>query len=297
MTASVGVLFPGDMGAALVRRLTAHGHRVVSCLEGRSPRTRDAAGATGVVALPSLADVAVQADLVLSVVPQEAAPAVARDFSAAAQEAAVRSLYVDCNSLAPASMVEIAGVLAVTGCDCVDGAFVGSAAALGGKTTLCLSGPRAPEAARLLGDALPVRVLGGEVGLASAFKLSVYGFNKGLVALYLEMVTAADRLGLRDELIGTLRDFYPGSVETAERLLPTYPRHAPRRIDELSEVIGWLGALGQSAGMATATRAVIEEIAALGVPAENGWDAAALLDELCGRGLLRRDALPPDGGD
>ena len=36
---SVGVLSPGEMGAAVATVLRAHGLRVVTCLEGRSPRT------------------------------------------------------------------------------------------------------------------------------------------------------------------------------------------------------------------------------------------------------------------
>ena len=109
----------------------------------------------------------------------------------------------------------------------------------------------------------PSKLVGEEVGVASAFKLSIYGFNKGLVALFLEMVVAADRIGLRDELIQCLRDFYPGSVETVERLLPTYPRHARRRTQEMTEVVEWLGELGLSADMAAATRAVIQDVASL----------------------------------
>jgi 3-hydroxyisobutyrate dehydrogenase-like beta-hydroxyacid dehydrogenase len=285
---TVGIVSLGEMGAAVARRLTAVGDRVVTCDQGRSSRTIEAAGAVGAEVVPSLSDMAREAAVVLCVVPQDAALEVARDFSSASLDAGARPLYVDANSLSPAAVGEIAGVLASAGCDCVDGAFIGNAASLGGKTTLHLSGPRAGEAATLFDRAIAVRVLGGEVGAASAFKLSIYGFNKGLVALFLEMMAAADRLGLQGELMDCLRDFYPGSVDTVERLLPTYPRHAHRRAAEMAEVIAWLGEIGQSADMATGTRAVIEDVASLGLPVEGEWDTETLVAEMCRRGLLRR---------
>jgi 3-hydroxyisobutyrate dehydrogenase-like beta-hydroxyacid dehydrogenase len=289
---TLGVLYTGEMGAAVARRLTASGHRVVTSANGRSPRTLEAAAASGVDVLPLLSGVVREAELVLCLVPQEAAVAAAREFAAATVAADARPVYLDANSLAPATLREIVGVVTASGCDCVDGAFIGNAASLGEKTVLCLSGPQASWAAGVFGEALAVRVLGEEVGIASAFKLSIYGFNKGLVALFLEMTAAADQLGLRQELIGCLRDFYPGSVETVERLLPTYPRHARRRTQEMTEVVEWLGEIGQSADMAAATRAVIQQVASLDLSHDGEWDAETLVAEMCRLGLLRARGDP-----
>jgi 3-hydroxyisobutyrate dehydrogenase-like beta-hydroxyacid dehydrogenase len=289
---TVGVLFPGEMGVAVARRLTARGHRVATSARGRSHRTLEAAATAGVDVLPELSDVVQVAQLVLCLVPQEAAVEMARAFVAATEATGERPMYLDANSLAPATMREIAGVVTAGGCDCVDGAFIGNAASIGERTVLYLSGPQAPRAAGMLRDALAVQLVGEEVGVASAFKLSIYGFNKGLVALFLEMVVAADRIGLRDDLIQCLRDFYPGSVETVERLLPTYPRHARRRTQEMTEVVEWLGELGLSADMAAATRAVIQDVASLQLQDDGQWDAEKLIVEMCRRGLLRGRGAP-----
>lgn len=286
------ILSPGDMGAAVARRLSAAGERVVTSGHGRSSRTLEAAAAAGIQVVPALSDVVREAEVVLCLVPQEAALDVAREVASASRAEGARLLYVDANSLSPATMREIVGVLEGSGCDCVDGAFIGNAASLDEKTALYLSGPRAGEVAGVLGDALAVRLLGDEVGVASALKLSVYGFNKGLVALFLEMTAAADRLGLRQELTDCLRSFYPGSVATVERLLPTYPRHARRRVSEMSEVVEWLDEIGQSADMAAATRAVIGQVASLGLPDRDGWDAESLVADMCRRGLLRGGDAP-----
>ncbi len=290
---TVAVLFPGEMGSAVACSLAAGGIRVVTCVEGRSMRTWAAAQSCGVERLPTLESVVETGDVVLSLVPQWAALSVARGVAEAARFAGVQPIFVDANSVSPRLMAEIASAVEQSGCPCVDGAFIGNASSLGVRTALYLSGRHAERAAALLAPGLPVRVLGAETGAASAFKLSVYGFNKGLVALFLEMICAADRIGLRDELLEHLRDFYPGSVATALRLLPTYPRHASRRVLELDEVVGWLDSIGQRADMAAATREVIAAVDALELPAGAAWDAESLLGELCRLRPLGHHAEPP----
>ena len=164
-----------------------------------------------------------------------------------------------------------------------------AAPALRQRTTLYLSG--APAEQLLLGDALRCGWWScGDVGAASAFKLAFAGFNKGLVALFLEVMAAAAGLGQRDELLGCLREFYPGTVETVERLLPSYPRHAARRADEMDELVASLRAQGSEAPMAAGAGVVLARFAALGLDAEAGWHLDAVL-EACAR---RRDFL---GGD
>jgi hypothetical protein len=274
------MLYPGDMGSAVARRLAEAGVDVVTCLQGRSERTRRLAAEAGVRDAPSLGDALGSCDLVVALVPQAAAADTAAEV-ARALPGPSRPLYLDANSIAPSTVGEIAGRLEAAGVDCVDGGFIGSAAELGGRTTLYLSGARAGDAEAVLGRALSVRVLHGDVGVASAFKLSIFGFNKGLVAHYLDMLSSADAIGQRQELLACLRLFYPGSVETAERLLPSYPRHARRRADELTEVVEWLLSIDEPAAMARATREVLAELATVEFPARDRWDAEAVVDRFC----------------
>jgi hypothetical protein len=57
----------------------------------------------------------------------------------------------------------------------------------------------------------------------------------------------------------SLRSLYSGSVETVERLLPSYPRHVARGIEELKQGLQWLRRLDQDGPMASATKTVLEE--------------------------------------
>jgi hypothetical protein len=159
----------------------------------------------------------------------------------------------------------------------VDGAFVGSAAELGGRSRLYLSGPRADELAAVLPEPFHAKSVGPVIGDASALKLAFAGFNKGLVALFLEVMEAGGAAGERDELLTCLRAFYPGTVETLERLLPSYPRHAARRADELDELARWLASEERDDAWAEAARDVLRRVAALGLDGTRDWTFAEVL--------------------
>ena len=286
---SAAVLYPGEMGCAVARVLVAAGWSVGTHLWGPSLVCRADAEAAGIADLASLDEAVGASELVVSLVP----PAVALETAEAVAEAARRSgrrpLYLDANSVAPATVAAMAATVAGAGLDCVDGAFVGSAAELGGRTRLYLSGPRAGELAAALPDALHATALGVEPGAASAFKLAFAGFNKGLVALFVEVVAAGGVAGERDELLACLRAFYPGTVETLDRLLPSYPRHAARRADELDELARWLTSEGGDAAWAIAARDVLRRVAALGLDGTREWTGAEVLAALAAAGPTRDD--------
>lgn len=268
---AAAILYPGEMGGAVARALVADGWSVCSYVEGRSAATSAVAEAAGVRSLASLNEVLEEVDLVISLVPPAAAEEVARAVASAARNVGRRPLYLDLNSVAPGTVKSVAASLATSGLDCVDGAFLGSAAAIGGHTSLYLSGPRSAEVEAILPQTLHAARLGGDVGAASAFKLAFAGFNKGLVALFLEVMAAAEATGKPDELLASLRTFYPGTIDTLERLLPSYPKHAARRADELEELARWLAEEGGDPTWARAARGTLARYAALGLDGERSW--------------------------
>lgn len=274
---SAAVLYPGEMGCATARVLVAAGWDVCTHLWGPSLICRGDAEAAAIVNLGSLDEAVAASDVVVSLVPPAAALETAQAVSGAARQSGRQPLFLDANSVAPATMSAIATTLEGAELDCVDGAFVGSAAELGGRTRLYLSGSRAGELAAALPEAFQARNIGPRVGDASALKLAFAGFNKGLVALFVEVMEAGGAAGERDELLACLRAFYPGTVETLERLLPSYPRHAARRADELDELARWLASEERDAAWATTARDVLRRIAALGLDETREWSFAEVL--------------------
>jgi 3-hydroxyisobutyrate dehydrogenase-like beta-hydroxyacid dehydrogenase len=290
--ATVGILYPGEMGSALGRVLRGDGLRVVTTLQGRGPRTRHGCEQAGLEVLDTPAAVCRAADVLLSVVPPAAARDVAESCAGAVGRDGAGRLYVDLNSVAPETAQSMAAALAGTGVDFVDGAVHGLAARLPGRGTVYLSGPAAGRAAALLGRSLRVRVLGPAPGTASAFKMLVGGLNKGVVALFLEMSLAARAAGLLDEYLGCCRDSYPGVLDVVERTLPTYPRHAGRRGEEMAELERMLRSLGLRACLARGARDLLTEMGRLhlaeGGPENEagGWDVPGVIAAAYAAGLL-----------
>ena len=100
---TVAILSPGDMGHAVGRALGEGGLDVITCLEGRSQRTRGLAEAGGFRDTPSLEEMVSQADLILSImVPAEAIGA-ARRIAEAMEAAGTAPPFADCNAVSPQS--------------------------------------------------------------------------------------------------------------------------------------------------------------------------------------------------
>jgi len=267
LPATIGILHPGEMGAALGGLLRAQGHRVLFAPAGRSALTRERAAAAGLEPAGSLAALAASAECVLSLVPPDAAEATAQAFAAAlANDRA--PLFADLNSIGPDTAKRIASALRERRVRCVDGALHGQAGRLRDRALLFLSGPDAPGVARLFGGSLETRLLGDELGAASRMKMLLSCMSKALVALCLEVGAAAHEAGTWDAFWEAAGCFYPELVAAAERMAPTYPRHAARRVAELFEAEATLAALGCDAGLVRESRRVIRALAAASLPAD-----------------------------
>ena len=128
---TVGILYPGGLGAVLGKAIALAGDTVITCLDGRSKFTRDRTAAAGFVVVPSLEDVLRESDLIISLVPASAAAEVAtsiarcRTGSPLANNTTAGPIYIEANSISPHSKRSIAQVLADAGISCIDGAFFG----------------------------------------------------------------------------------------------------------------------------------------------------------------------------
>ena len=233
---TVGVLFPGEMGSAVAALLSARGTPVVTTLAGRGPATAAHCAASGAAVLPSLAEVVRASDVLVSLVVPSAAGAVADAYCAAAHLAPAGAIYVDANSVAPARAADIGRHVESAGRSFVDASVNGLAKNLAASGTVYLSGPRAGEVAALFAGAARVKLLGDEVGRASAMKMLLGGLSKGLTALFAELALVAHGHGMLDEMLEAASRTYGGVAAVAERMLPTYDRHAARRHTEMSEL-------------------------------------------------------------
>ncbi|HEX5188262.1 MAG TPA: NAD(P)-binding domain-containing protein, partial [Streptosporangiaceae bacterium] len=77
----VGLLHPGEMGAAVGRCLASAGHRVLWASAGRSAQTAARATAAGLQDAGQASALTAQADVILSVCPPHCAVEVARSVA------------------------------------------------------------------------------------------------------------------------------------------------------------------------------------------------------------------------
>jgi hypothetical protein len=201
----VGVLHPGAMGAAVGSALRPRAGAVIWAAAGRSRATSKRAELADLVGVPDVAALARRSDVIVSVCPPHAARRTAEEVAGALDPAATGStpVYVDANAVSPATVRDIA---ALVGPDrVVDGAIIGPPAWETGHTVLWLSGPAAADVAALFtGSPFTARVLGPELGIASALKVCFALQSKALPAIWLEIAVAARGFGVEDELRGEL---------------------------------------------------------------------------------------------
>jgi len=156
----VGLLHPGEMGAAVGRVLQSNGHEVVWASAGRSEATRERAQTFRDAG--TVRELAEQVELILSICPPHAALDVARavgDFA---------GVYVDANAISPMRAQEVAAIRPRF----VDGGIVGGPPDEPG-TTLYLSGSGAASVAVLfVGSRLEPRVVADHFGVEDEWRLA-----------------------------------------------------------------------------------------------------------------------------
>jgi 3-hydroxyisobutyrate dehydrogenase-like beta-hydroxyacid dehydrogenase len=224
------------MGQAVGTLLVHGGVRVLTCVAGRSERTRGLAHAAGFTEIATLDGLVRESELLLSIVPPAQAVAVARDVAAALGATGARLTYVDCNAIAPRTAREVAAVIAPTGSAFVDAGIVGGPPRDAPSPRFYASGPGRAHFGALADAGLDVRLLGAEVGEASAVKMCYAALTKGTTAIATELLVAARKLGVYDTLIAELRDSQGAQAKRMADAVPAMPGKAHRWVAEMEEI-------------------------------------------------------------
>lgn len=236
MSNTIGILSPGDMGHTVGDVLCQNGLRVITCLEGRSQRTRDLAQKAGIVDVPTYPQLVAEADLILSIMVPAQAMNAAEAVADALQQTDTTLTYSDCNAISPQTVRKIGEIITSADGIFVDASIIGPPPRSPGATRFYASGPHLNVFADLNNYGLDVRVLGDEIGLASAIKMCYASLTKGLTALCTELLTAAEVLGVSDALTAEFKLSQAALYERMERGLPGMPPKARRWIGEMEEI-------------------------------------------------------------
>lgn len=283
MGATVGILSPGDMGHSIGATLGASGARVLSCLAGRSERTRALASQAGFEEVPTLEELVRVVDLLICVLVPAEAPQVAREVAAAiGREGTARGkdlLYADCNAIAPRTVVGIGETIHAAGARFADVGIIGPPPRKAGTTRFYASGDGAAEFDRLT-PGLDVRLLDGPIGQASGFKMCYGALTKGIQALGTELLVAARLLGLDAALAAEQRASVPDLRAHLERAVPSFPPKAYRWVGEMEEIALCFSDLGLTPRILQGAGDLFEFVAAtpLGQEAPETRDQSRGLD-------------------
>jgi 3-hydroxyisobutyrate dehydrogenase-like beta-hydroxyacid dehydrogenase len=238
---TIGLLHPGEMGAAIGTALRQRGHEVLWTSTGRTKATATRAAGAGLVDAGSLTALAERSDVIISVCPPHAATEVAGSVAGAA------GLFVDANAIAPDTARGIAA-----GRDAerfVDGGIIGPPPRTTGTTRLYLSGLEAHRVAELF-DGTPVdaRVVSTEIGAASALKMTYAAWTKGTAALLLAIRAVAETEGVAGTLSEEWHLSLPELPEAVERAARAASAKGWRWIGEMEEIAATFAASGQPDG-------------------------------------------------
>ncbi len=286
---TVAILNTGEMGHHVASVLKNHGLKVVTCLEGRSERTRKLAAKAGVSNLSTLDDVAAQSDIIISIVVPSSAKQVAQAVAAAVLRSGKSVLFADANAVSAMTAVSIGEIIVRAGGRFADVSIIGTAAKVGKGTTFYVSGPCASEFAELKNFGLEVEVLGDQAGQASAFKIVYAGLTKGVSALMTEQLLLAHSLGILNQIMDKYRAKFPDMMRFMEANLPRLPFRAGRRSDEMEELSRTLAEAGLTPVMAPASQRMLASIGELNLRSdysdsdEEKWDVKSVAALLCSR--------------
>ena len=245
---SIAILMPGDMGHGVGRALRAHGHDVMTCLAGRSARTQGLAEAAGMRDTGSLEALVAEADLILSILPPDAAIGQAGAVAGAMTATGARPVYVDCNAVSPMTVCEVAAIITAAGAPFIDCGIIGLAPGKGKPTRFHVSGPDTTPMERLDGKAISVIAMGSEIGCASALKMVYAGLTKGTMTLHTAMLLAAHQLGVYDETVAEYAYSQPAALAAMQGRVPKIPADAGRWIGEMEEIAATLASVGVTPG-------------------------------------------------
>jgi 3-hydroxyisobutyrate dehydrogenase-like beta-hydroxyacid dehydrogenase len=230
----IGLLNPGEMGAAVGQCLTARGLEVLWASDGRSAETADRAKAAGLTDVGTARDVAALAGVILSICPPHAAVDVAWAVHG------FTGVYVDANAIAPGTAQQVAELIAAGGGRYVDGGIIGSPPTTPGTSRLYLSGADAPAVRAVhdlfSGTALDAWIVPGAPTAASAVKMAYAAWTKGSSALLLDARALARAEGVEDTLLAEWALSQPRLADQVERSAQAAVTKGWRWVGEMEEI-------------------------------------------------------------
>jgi 3-hydroxyisobutyrate dehydrogenase-like beta-hydroxyacid dehydrogenase len=229
----IGILHPGEMGISIAVSAMNNGHQVYWMSEGRSDKTRSRAEKYGLIEVESLFRFCQSCEIIFSICP----PHAAEQLAMSVLDAKFKGFYLDANAISPQNAIKIGQTLEANDIQFIDGGIIGGPAWEPKQTWLYLAGQYAPVIGACFSNGpLETKIIGNEIGKASALKMCYAAHSKGRTALLAAILATAESLGVRDELYLQWEWDDKGSSEEINRRVTSVTAKAWRFEGEMKEI-------------------------------------------------------------
>ena len=247
----IAILGIGEAGGTLGHDLIAKGVQV----RGWDPKPRNLPA--GLEFASSNPAAVLGADVVLSVNWASVAADVAKEVAPVLQP---NQLFAEMNTSAPQLKRNIAPLIEKTGALFVDAALMDPVPPKGLGTQVYAAGSGAKLfAEKMIPLGMPVTYLDGEAGNAATYKLVRSIMYKGVAAVIMECLEAAEALSMTEYARAQmLKIIYDEAM--IDRFVSGSIKHAKRRVEEMEAVVEMLNSIGVSSFTSQASIKRLKEI-------------------------------------
>ena len=275
---NIGLLHPGEMGAALGAAMVAHADAIMWIPAGRSQASRERALRANLTATDNLKSLCRDCQIIVSVCPPHAATHTAEEVI----NSGFTGIYVEANAISPEKTQNIQKRFQSTHIKMVDGGIIGgptwpdkdnAKSDPRNLTQLYLSGPEAAEICQLFeGSGFNATWLSKSIGDASALKMAFAAYTKGSTALLAAITGVAEYYGVREALENQWGETM--TKRTHQQLI-TNSSKAWRFSGEMLEIANTFKTAGHSEGFHLAAADTFEKLSH-----HKDWQQAPSLDDI-----------------
>jgi len=210
------------------------------------------ASEAGVHAADHAADACRGVDMVISAVTADSVLTAAEQV---APHLRAPQVYIDLNSVSPATKERVAQPVRAHGADFVEFAVMAPVQEPGIEVAILSGGEKAEEVSSRL-NALGMRItpVSTGIGTASATKLCRSIVIKGMEALMVDFTLASEKAGVMPAVLASLKASYPGMdwENVAKTMMSRVGQHGIRRAAEMREASRMIAELGLDGSLASA---------------------------------------------
>ncbi|VCU70562.1 tartronate semialdehyde reductase [Pigmentiphaga humi] len=263
----IAIIGFGEVGARFSKEFVASGLKDVTVYDilfdrdaTRHPLAQ-AARSNGVSIAGSAAEAARDARIVFSAVTAASAYDVAAQAGGYLRPG---QIFVDLNSVSPATKRKDAAAVEQSGADYVEAAVMSPIKPYGIKVPITLGGKASAEVKRVMdGTGMKLTLGDNEIGRASALKMCRSVMVKGFEALATECLLAARLYGVEEGVLESLQRSYPGMnwEDFAGYKIGRLLEHGRRRAAEMRESADTVAEIGMTPLMASAIAERIDWVA------------------------------------